>query len=403
MNASDFGKVVRRGSPHWTEKKALAVTQAPRRQKICLSMIVKNEAPVICRCLESVRPLIDYWIIVDTGSIDGTQDVIREFFHDVPGELHERPWVDFAHNRSESLVLARSHGDYSLIIDADDVLELPPGFKLPYLNADSYTVEIRHKEQRYWRPQLVRNAIAWRYEGVLHEFLSCADKNGRRVFAENRTQKRLPGVRIQMSEEGARRRQSAEERYRRDATVFESALQTETDPFLVSRYKFYLAQSYLDAGDKQKALQAYQERSKLGGWDQEVFISLYRSANLKAELDFDDYDDVIETYLQAHSVCRNRAETLHGASRYCRIKQRFQQGYDLAKRALQIRLPDDGLFLEEWIYEYGVVDEYAVNAYWIGKYDECLKACRKILGLANIPEDLRKRVQANAGFASQKL
>ena len=63
---------------------------------------------------------------MDTGSDDGTQNIVREFFHDIPGELHERPWVDFAHNRSQALALARSHGDYSLIIDADDVLELPP-------------------------------------------------------------------------------------------------------------------------------------------------------------------------------------------------------------------------------------------------------------------------------------
>ena len=119
-----------RGPQLWTAKK---VPPIPRRQKICLSMIVKNEASVIRRCLESVRPLIDYWIIVDTGSVDGTQDIIREFFQDIPGELHERPWVDFAHNRSEALALARNHGDYSLIIDADDVLELPPGFRLPFL------------------------------------------------------------------------------------------------------------------------------------------------------------------------------------------------------------------------------------------------------------------------------
>jgi glycosyltransferase involved in cell wall biosynthesis len=394
--------MTQRGTQDSTANTASPVTSIPRRHKICLSMIVKNEAPVICRCLEAVRPLIDYWVIVDTGSIDGTQNTIRAFFHDLPGELHERPWVDFAHNRSEALALARNHGDYSLIIDADDVLELPPGFKLPYLNADSYAVEIHNRSRRYWRPQIVRNTVAWRYEGVLHEFLSCVGKDGRRMFTENRTQKRLPGARIRMSEEGARRRSSAVERFQRDAMVLEGALQTETDPFLVSRYKFYLAQSYLDSGDKQKALQAYQERSKLGGWEQEVFISLYRSANIKADLGFDD-DDVIGTYVQAHSVCMNRAEALHGASRYCRIKQRFQRGYDLAKRALQIRLPDDGLFLEEWVYEYGVLDEYAVNAYWIGRYEESLKVCQKILGLRSISEDLRKRVQANADFAAQKL
>ena len=42
---------------------------------ICLNMIVKNEQPVIRRCLASVKEMIDYWVIVDTGSTDGTQDL----------------------------------------------------------------------------------------------------------------------------------------------------------------------------------------------------------------------------------------------------------------------------------------------------------------------------------------
>ena len=114
-------------------------------QKICLSMIVKDEAPVIARCLASVRSLIDYWVIVDTGSSDGTQAAVRAAMEGVPGELHERPWVDFAHNRTEALELAKRHGDYTLIIDADDVLETPRGFRMPILTADSYEVEIRNK------------------------------------------------------------------------------------------------------------------------------------------------------------------------------------------------------------------------------------------------------------------
>ena len=66
-----------------------------RRQKICLAMIVKDDAPeVLARCLASVRPLIDYWIIVDS-STNGTPDVARRVLHDIPGELHQRPWVDF--------------------------------------------------------------------------------------------------------------------------------------------------------------------------------------------------------------------------------------------------------------------------------------------------------------------
>ena len=47
-------------------------------QSICLSMIVRDEAQVIRRCLDSVRPFIAHWAVVDTGSVDGTQEIIRE-------------------------------------------------------------------------------------------------------------------------------------------------------------------------------------------------------------------------------------------------------------------------------------------------------------------------------------
>ena len=172
--------------------------------------------------------------------------------------------------------------------------------------------------------------------------------------------------------------------------------------FLRARYKFYLAQSYLDAGDKEKALAAYQERATLGFWDQEVFISLYRSANLKADLGFDE-EDVIASYLRAHDVRKDRAEALHGAARFCRIKQKYQHGFDLAKRALKIKPPNEGLFLEDWIYQYGLLDEFAVNAYWIGRYDDCLAACERLLREGKLPAEMRERIEQNAGLAREKL
>src|SRR5574340_542399 len=92
------------------------------KKTICLNMIVKNESKVIERCLASVKPIIDTWVIVDTGSTDGTQAIVREFLKDIPGELHERPWVNFGHNRNEALELARGKADYLLLIDADDKL-----------------------------------------------------------------------------------------------------------------------------------------------------------------------------------------------------------------------------------------------------------------------------------------
>jgi len=138
-------------------------------------MIVRNEAPVIRRCLASVRSLIDHWIVVDTGSTDGTQDLVRAALGDLPGTLIERPWVDFGHNRSEALALARPHGTYTLVIDADDELLVPPGYTLPTLDADSYDVAIADGPITYRRTQVVRNALTWVYRGVLHEFPNCPE------------------------------------------------------------------------------------------------------------------------------------------------------------------------------------------------------------------------------------
>jgi len=127
-----------------------------------------------------------------------------------------------------------------------------------------------------------------------------------------------------------------------------SALADETGSFLFARYKFYLTPTHLDAGEKEKALAAYRERAALGLWDQEVFISLYRSAGIEGDLGFDE-DAVIASYLRAHEARRDRAEALHGAARFCRLKERYQQGFDVAKRGILIKLPDNAFFPEDWI------------------------------------------------------
>ena len=359
-------------------------------QVICLSMIVKNEAAVIRRCLDSVRPLIGYWVIVDTGSTDGTQDIIREHLRGLQGELHERPWRDFAHNRSEALQLARPHGDYSLVIDADDVLDIGEGFRLPELSADSYMLDIFFDNIRYQRIQLVRNALPWRYRGVLHEFLSCE---------EAQPPGHLPIV-MRINPDGARRQDPA--RYRKDAAILEEAILTETDPVLIARYEFYLAQSYRDCGENEKAVEAYLRRAGLGFWDEEVFYSFYKAGQLKETLGH-NREDVLMLYRRASDAAPARAEALHAASRLCRNAARYQEGYEFAKRGLALAAPQDGLFVEPWIYDYGLLDEFAVNAYWAGKYEESHQACLRLLGEGKLPPEQASRVSANARFAAEKL
>jgi Glycosyl transferase family 2 len=361
----------------------------PAGQKVCLNMIVKNEAPVIRRCLDSVLPLIDSWVIVDTGSTDGTQKIIRKHLRGLPGELYERPWRDFAHNRTEALELARPMGDYTLIIDADDTLDFPAGTTLPMLTEDSYSIDIADTSLSYSRTQLVRSALPWRYEGVLHEFLTCAQAQGIGHLSQ---------IRMLRNHDGARRRDPAT--YRRDAEILETALQTETSPFLIARYRFYLAQSYRDAGDKEKALANYLIRAGLGFWQEEIFISLYSAAQLKEQLGHPE-EEVIATFLEATDAMPSRAEALHGASRFCRLKERYEEGYRLAKRGLGIPMPRDALFVEPWIYENGLMDELAVNAYWSGRNRDSLDACLRILSDGRHNDTAR--ICANARFAFDKL
>ena len=91
---------------------------------ICLNMIVKNESHIIRGTLEMLCNKIqfDYWVICDTGSTDGTQDIITKFFREkgIDGELFSDVWTDFAHNRTLALNRAFGKTDLLLVFDADD-------------------------------------------------------------------------------------------------------------------------------------------------------------------------------------------------------------------------------------------------------------------------------------------
>jgi glycosyltransferase involved in cell wall biosynthesis len=361
-------------------------------QTICLNMIVKNEAHVVRRCLDSVLPFIDHWVIVDTGSSDGTQEVIREYLQDLPGELHERPWRDFGTNRSEALDLTKGKADYNLIIDADDVLDTVPGHAIPLeFKDDAYAFDIVDGGVVYSRTQLVRSALPWRYAGILHEFVTC-DAAKPAVP--------LPALRMLRNHDGAR--QKDPETYRRDAALLEHALQTETDPVLIARYRFYLAQSYYDCQQWEEALANYRQRATLGYWREEVFVSLYRAAQIMDRLK-SPRRDVIAAYLRAVQAQPGRAEALHALSRFCRLSGLYSDGLHYAVQALRIKQPTEGLYVEPWVYDVGVLDEYAANAYWCGQYWDSLDANLAILATGKLPLKNVQRTAANLKHARDKL
>ena len=72
-------------------------------------------------------------------------------------------------------------------------------------------------------------------------------------------------------------------------------------------------------------------------------------------------------------------------------------------QGLAIAYPKDTPGAESWIYEYGLLDELAVNAYWTGKYRECVDACDRLLREGKLPAEKRERVLKNRQFAIEKL
>jgi len=190
---------------------------------------------------------------------------------------------------------------------------------------------------------------------------------------------------------------------RRDADILYAAPQTENDPIRQSRYQFYRAQSFRYCGEHEKALQAYLKRAELGFSVEEVYLSLYYAAQVQETLGR-PFDEVTATYLRAANVLPSRCtEALHGASRYCRLRERYKEGYLIARKANLSGEAPDGLFVEPWIYEYGLLDEFAVNAYWAGMYQDSLDASERILRERKCPEAERPRIEANAAFPRQKL
>lgn len=140
-----------------------------------LCMIVKNEAHVIERSLRSAltRPFMSTWVIVDTGSTDETMDIIRKTAEDLgkPGFLYQAPWVNFAVNRTEALVLARAHMDFIWMLDADDTLDGDLAATVSFDSAVAgYYSTIRYNGITMQRIQIFNGAFPWHYVGAVHEY-----------------------------------------------------------------------------------------------------------------------------------------------------------------------------------------------------------------------------------------
>jgi glycosyltransferase involved in cell wall biosynthesis len=351
-------------------------------------MIVRNEAHVIARCIASVKPLITSWCVVDTGSTDGTQELIRKELTDLPGDLHERPWRDFGHNRTEAIELARGKADYDLVIDADDILVIPERFEIPQLTADSYEIRVEDSGTSYYRVHVFRGDLDFHYAGVLHEVI---------MSGPGRSLERLDGLTYRRKYDGAR--STDPHKFQKDAATLEKALKAEPDN---TRYAFYLAQSWRDAGEHAKAAAAYARRAAMGGWPEEVWYALYERARLADRLGEDD-DTIIAHYMGAFETRPQRAEAPCDLARALRVRNRPAAAYPFARTASDIPRPKDILFLDDAVYTWRALDELGVAAYHAGLYREGLAANKRLLSGRELPQSERGRIRKNLEFCRKEL
>ena len=359
------------------------------RPRICLNMIVRNEAHIIHELIASVAAHVDSWVIVDTGSTDGTQDLIRRLMAErgIPGELFERPWRNFGSNRTEALELAQGRGDYVWVMDADDTVTGTIDFS--GLTADGYSVRIRDGAL-YWRLQLFRDGVPWRYQGVLHEVAVCDVPH---------TEAQLEGdYHIHSRRLGARN--SDPTKYARDAEILQAQVDRKPDD---ARSVFYLAQSYRDAGDFARARTWYERRAAMGGWDEEVYCSLYQAANAMERLG-EPWPAVQDAYLRAWNERPTRAEPLHAIACHYRMAKQYSLGHLFARMASEIPLPAaDRLFVHADVYAWRAVDEQAVCGSWLGRWAETFDLCQGLLARDDIPAEDRARIAANRDLALPHL
>lgn len=316
-----------------------AAERQTRSATIALCMIVKNEAAVIERCLQSVQHLIDSWVICDTGSSDSTIDIIERSLRETPGTLHRVEWTDFGHNRTELLRLARGTADYLLLLDADQTL-LEVGFLPPIDEQSTDAFRLRHQDGiEYDVERLVRGNLPWRYEGRTHEYLTC-DEHGTISTLLDAWQV------IHHGDGGSR-----SDKFERDRTLLELTLAERPDD---PRSTFYLGQTLETLGERAPARRAYLRRAQLGAFEEEAWYAQWRAAAL-----FDgEPTTALAEFIAAWERRPSRVEPLYDAILLCEAQGWWSEAVELCTAGIVIERPDDILFVHSWLYEQGMRDAH---------------------------------------------
>ena len=325
-------------------------------QSICLNMIVKNESKVILRLLHSVVFLIDCYCICDTGSTDDTVEKITEFFEkaNIPGKIVHEPFKNFAHNRNFALNACLGMSDFVLLMDADMVLRETTIPKEKWITkADHFSILQGSDNFFYKNTRIVRNNGLYSYSGATHEYINTPTSSRSLLLLQSE-------LFIEDIGDGG----AKGNKFQRDIALLLQGIQDEPENV---RYYFYLANSYHDLGETEKAMEYYQKRIDLKGWVEEVWYSHFRLGKCCKKLG--KIDAAIVHWLNAFDTIPQRLESLYEIIYHYRLvgKQRTAfLFYEEAKKQLAKNLPrEEHLFLQNDVYTYKLAVEYTILACYL--------------------------------------
>lgn len=311
---------------------------------------------------------------------------IRRALEGVPGAIYDREWQDFSTNRNELLELAKPTADFLLLADADMTLELDDVEVLRQLDADRYDVLVTGGIE-YRMPYLVRSALPWTYRGRTHEYLACEG-------IASPEPNPIEGLRLHHHGDGG----AKADKFERDLALLSEAVRQDPDD---ARSVFYLAQTRESLGDLTGAIAAFRRRLELGGWDEELFWSLYRSGAILERTG--DVAAATEAYTLAWEMRPTRAEPVMRLAAGHRARGSHRTARIWADVGMAIEYPQhDRLFVERWVYDWGMRFEWSVAAWWTGLQHEAHATWVELLGRPDLTEPYRSAIEQNIAVWSPR-
>ena len=169
------------------------------------------------------------------------------------------------------------------------------------------------------------------------------------------------------------------------------------------RALFYLAQTYRDLGNESddeaalsRALNHYQRRAQMAGWAEETYFACYQVGVLSSKLG--DWPRAIDAFLTAWQQRPTRLEAVHDLAVGLRTRGQYRAAHQFTRLVANLRplpVPDDVLFVATWIYEWGMLFEYSITAYWCGEFNNSILAAKRLLEIESLPAPYRRQTHAN--------